>query len=90
MIPCPYCEDREFSTLYGLKRHVNSEHTEVCPVCNEKYRNIKKHAYEMAYWDRDHMILYGLLGRKHQKLNELHKECRDMVYELFCGEVCGE
>ncbi|MCC6013856.1 MAG: hypothetical protein LM593_05765 [Candidatus Verstraetearchaeota archaeon] len=78
MLICPYCK-KSFKILTHLRKHVRSEHTDFCPVCNKKV-DVYIHAHSYAKkGDKKHMLLWGLIG-KHEKI--LRRKCTKKVFQL--------
>lgn len=66
---CPEC-NKLFSTIYALKLHFKSKHTDVastyCPMCNEEFNDVVRHYSALADACYKHAIYYALSCNSHR------------------------
>ena len=85
---CLYCtnERKTFKSFDGLRKHVVTIHLKggVCPICNERYRNVRVHIQQHAIHqgDLDHMVLYGLTGATKRSENGFKDKCKKLAEDL--------
>lgn len=80
---CPFCPE-SFNTFQGLMRHVRRYHSNVCPICGKKFKNILTHVRQSVNWDEndDYVVLYGLLSNHTNGLSDDFKK-----FKAFCRDV---
>jgi hypothetical protein len=86
---CPVkgCE-KEFDTFTGLKYHFVRLHMNgECPICNKKFKDLRKHFRQQANKCEKHAILYGLSTCYGRKKLAYFAECRDKAYDELKVEV---
>ncbi|MFP3908599.1 MAG: hypothetical protein ACOC5L_04415 [Halobacteriota archaeon] len=75
-------------TFFALKGHCKKKHSDECPICNKKFKNLLSHIEEWSHFCDKHKVAYGLLkGGSGCRVTEHYFNCKDFAYHYCKSQV---